>query len=201
MSKRNNRSNTTAASNNNIRVKARYVAKHSEKITIDFNGKKVEIRRIWDSKKRELLAELRELTQIPDMFKRNLSVIAACLSAVGLEWSDAPLKELGKVTWREGDKVCEAPSVRIKFLKNGGQLRMVRNTDGTERVDLDIVTKETVNRCIKDCQDWSDEDQAALDSYNAAASRRRADRERHEHYERTCISSFSCDEAFTSVGL
>lgn len=200
MSKKRNRSNT-AASNNNLHVKSRYVSKHSEKITVEFNGKLVEIRRVWDSKKKDLKEELNELAQMQDTYKRNLSVIAACLSAVGLEWSDAPIKSVGAVTWVEGDTTYEAPALRIKFLKNGGQLRMKRGSDGTESVELDIVTKTTVQQCIKDCQDWSETDQEALDNHTAAMNRRKADRERHERYERTYVSEFSCDEIFTQAGL
>jgi hypothetical protein len=161
----------------------------------------VEIRRIWDSKKKELREELKELAQIPNAYTRSLSVIALCLQAVGLKWSDAPLKEIGTITWQEGDQTLQAPAIKIKFLQNGGQLRLVRNADGTEHIDLDVVTKTTVEQCIKDCQDWSDEDQAALDSFNAAAARRRADKERHERYEKSYVSEFRIDEAFTNAGL
>lgn len=205
MSKRNrNQGNTVTVSNNTTsapRIKSHYVSKHSEKITVEFNGKLIEIRRVWDSKKKELKEELIELSQMQDTYKRNLSVIAACLQSVGLEWSDAPIKDVGTVTWCEGDKTYEAPALRIKFLKNGGQLRMVRGADGTESVELDIVTKTTVQQCIKDCQAWSDEDQLALDNHTAAMKRRKADKERHESYERKYVSTFSCDEAFSQVGL
>jgi hypothetical protein len=177
------------------------VSKHSEKLTVEFNGKLVEIRRVWDSKKKELKEELQELSQMQDTYKRNLSVVAACLSAVGLEWADAPIKDVGAVTWKEGDTTYEAPALRIKFLKNGGQLRMVRGADGTESVELDVVTKTTVQQCIKDCQAWTDEDQLALDNHNAAMKRRKADKERHENYERKYVSTFSCDEAFSQAGL
>lgn len=204
MSKRNNRTQSNTAGNNNSstpRIKSHYVSKHSEKLTVEFNGKLVEIRRVWDSKKKELKEELLELSQMQDTYKRNLSVVAACLSAVGLEWADAPIKDVGAVTWTEGDTTYEAPALRIKFLKNGGQLRMVRGADGTESVELDVVTKTTVQQCIKDCQAWSDEDQLALDNHTAAMKRRKADKERHENYERKYVSTFSCDEVFTNAGL
>ena len=203
MSKRNRNQSNTVSNNSTStpRIKSRYVSKHSEKITVEFNGKLVEIRRVWDSKKKDLKEELNELAQMQDTYKRNLSVIAACLSAVGLEWSDAPIKSVGAVTWVEGDTTYEAPALRIKFLKNGGQLRMKRGSDGTESVELDVVTKTTVQQCIKDCQDWSEADQEALDNHTAAMNRRKADRERHEQYERTYVSEFSCDEIFTQAGL
>lgn len=202
MSKRNNRAQgNTAESNNSLRVKSHYVSKHMEKMTVEFNGKQVEIRRVWDSKKKELREELKELAQIPDTYKRNLSVIAVCLQSVGLEWSDAPIKDVGTVTWCEGDKTYEAPAIRIKFLKNGGQLRMVRGADGTESVELDVVTKTTVSQCIQDCQSWTDDDQEALEGHIAAMKRRKADKERHERYERNYVSTFSCDEVFTNAGL
>lgn len=194
-------SNTATASNTAPRIKSRYVAKHTEKVTVEFNGKQVEIRRIWDSKKKELREELTELSQIPDTYTRSLSVIAACLQAVGIKWSDAPIKDVGSITWSEGDKTYQAPALRIKFLQNGGQLRMVRGADGTESVELDIVTKTTVHQCIRDCQSWTDEDQEALDDHTAAMRRRKADKERHERYERAYVSAFSFDEAFTKVGL
>lgn len=136
-----------------------------------------------------------------DTLKRSLSVIASCLQAVGIEWSEAPIKEVGTVEWKEGDDVYEAPALRIKFLKNGGQVRMVRNPDGTEHIDLDVVTKTTVSQCIADVQAWSEEDQEALDNHTAAMKRRKADKERHESYERKYVSTFSCDEAFSKVGL
>lgn len=203
MSKRNRNQSNTVSNNSTStpRIKSRYVSKHSEKLTVEFNGKLVEIRRVWDSKKKELKEELQELSQMQDTYKRNLSVVAACLSAVGLEWSDAPIKDVGAVTWTEGDTTYEAPALRIKFLKNGGQLRMVRGADGTESVELDVVTKTTVQQCIQDCQNWTDEDQEALDSHTAAMKRRRADRERHENYERKYVSTFSCDEVFSKAGL
>lgn len=202
MSKRNNRpQSNTSESNNSPRVKSHYVSKHMEKMTVEFNGKQVEIRRVWDSKKKELREELKELAQIPDTYTRNLSVIAACLQSVGIKWSDAPIKDVGVMTWQEGDNTYEAPALRIKFLKNGGQLRMVRGSDGTESVELDVVTKTTVQQCIKDCQAWTDEDQLALDNHTAAMKRRKADKERHENYERKYVSTFSCDEAFSQVGL
>ena len=202
MSKKRNQSNTATASNNDsLRIKSHYVSKHMEKMTVEFNGKQIEIRRVWDSKKKELREELKELAQIPDTYKRNLSVIAACLQSVGLEWSDAPVKDVGTVTWTEGDTTYEAPALRIKFLKNGGQLRMVRGADGTESVELDVVTKTTVSQCIQDCQSWTDADQEALEVHIAAMKRRKTDRERHERYERNYVSTFSCDEVFTNAGL
>lgn len=203
MSKRNNRtqSNTAASNINSLRVKSHYVSKHSEKLTVEFNGKQIEVRRVWDSKKQDLRKELKEISQMQDTLKRSLSVIAACLQAVGIEWSEAPIKEVGTVEWKEGDDVYEAPALRIKFLKNGGQVRMVRNPDGTEHIDLDVVTKTTVSQCIADVQAWSDEDQEALDNHTAAMKRRKADKERHERYERNYVSTFSCDEVFTNAGL
>lgn len=171
-------------------------------MTVEFNGKLVEIRRVWDSKKKSLKQELTELTETPDVFKRNLLVVDACLKAVGIQWSDAPIKEVGKVTWREGNDEYESPRIRIKFLKNGGQVRLCRNDDGTQKVELDVVTNTTVSQCIKDCQAWSDEDQTTLEAARTAAlNKRKEDRERHERYEQNYVHTFSCDEVFTRAGL
>jgi hypothetical protein len=197
--KRNNHSN--AVSNNSIRVKSHYVSKHSEKLTVEFNGKLVEIRRVWDSKKKELRKELQELSETQDVFRRNLLVIDACLKAVGLQWADAPIKEVGKVEWQEGGETYEGPATRIKFLKNGGQVRLCRKTDGTQAVELDVVTSTTVSQCIADVQAWSDEDQEALSAYNEAVKRRKADRERHERYEKNYVHTFNCDALFSQAGL
>lgn len=192
----------TGNKSNTPRIKSHYVSKDTEKMTVEFNGKLVEIRRVWDSKKKSLKQELTELTETPDVFKRNLLVVDACLRAVGIQWSDAPIKEVGKVTWREGNDDYESPRIRIKFLKNGGQVRLCRNDDGTQKVELDVVTNTTVSQCIKDCQAWSDEDQSKLEAARTAAmNKRKEDRERHERYERNYVSTFSCDEAFSQVGL
>lgn len=197
--KRNAQSNTGKS---NPRIKSHYVSKDTEKMTVEFNGKLVEIRRVWDSKKKSLKQELTELTETPDVFKRNLLVVDACLRAVGIQWSDAPIKEVGKVTWREGSDEYESPRIRIKFLKNGGQVRLCRADDGTQKVELDVVTNTTVSQCIKDCQAWSDEDQTALEAARTAALRKRKeDRERHERYEQNYVNTFSCDEVFTRAGL
>lgn len=203
MSKRNrNQGNTVTVSNNDsMRVKSHYVSKHMEKMTVEFNGKQVEIRRVWDSKKKELREELQELSETNDVFRRNLLVIDACLKAVGLQWADAPIKDVGSVEWKEGNETYTGPATRIKFLKNGGQVRLCRKSDGTQSVELDVVTKTTVSQCIQDCQSWTEEDQLALDNHTAAMKRRKADKERHESYERKYVSTFSCDEAFSQVGL
>lgn len=203
MSKRNNnRSNTVDNSSNSSAPRAkRYVARHEEPIEVELNGKMISIRRIWDSKKKEVKNELLELSQMQDPYKRGLAVIATCLAAVGIKWSDSPVKEVGKITWQEGDTVYEAPATKIKFLQNGGQLRLVRNADGTERIDLDVVTKTTVNQVIRDCQDWTDEDQLALENYTSGLARRKADRERHRRYEKAYVSEFRFDEAFVRAGL
>lgn len=201
MSKKRNNHSNAVSNNNSIRVKSHYVSKHSEKITVEFNGKQVEIRRVWDSKKKELKQELLELSETQDVFKRNLLVIDACLKSVGLQWADAPIKEVGRVEWQEGGETYEGPATRIKFLKNGGQVRLCRKADGTQAVELDVVTSTTVSQCIADVQAWSDEDQAALSAYNEAAKRRKADRERHEHYEKNYVHTFSCDALFSQAGL
>lgn len=200
MSTRNRNKSNTAS--NTPRIKSHYVSKDREKMTVEFNGKLVEIRRVWDSKKKLLKQELTELTETPDVFKRNLLVVDACLRAVGLQWSDAPIKEVGKVTWREGNEEFESPKIRIKFLKNGGQVRLCRNDDGTQKVELDVVTNTTVSQCIKDCSAWSDEDQTALESARTAAlNKRKEDRERHERYEQNYVHTFSCDAVFTRAGM
>jgi len=205
MSKRNrNQGNTVTVSNNTTsapRIKSHYVSKHMEKITVEFNGKQIEIRRVWDSKKKDLRKELQELSETQDVFRRNLLVIDACLKAVGIQWADAPIKDIGKVEWTEGGEVYEGPATRIKFLKNGGQVRLCRKADGTQAVELDVVTKTTVSQCIQDCQSWTEEDQLAMDNHTAAMKRRKTDRERHERYERNYVSTFSCDEVFTNAGL
>lgn len=201
MSTKRNRTKSNTASNT-PRIKSHYVSKDREKMTVEFNGKTVEIRRVWDSKKKALKQELTELTETPDVFKRNLLVVDACLRAVGLQWSDAPIKEVGKVTWREGNEEFESPKIRIKFLKNGGQVRLCRNDDGTQKVELDVVTNTTVSQCIKDCSVWSDEDQTALESARTAAlNKRKEDRERHERYEQNYVHTFSCDAVFTRAGM
>lgn len=202
MSKRNNRTQSNTVSNNNTpRVKSHYVSKHSEKLTVEFNGKLVEIRRVWDSKKKELKQELLELAETQDVFKRNLLVIDACLKSVGLQWADAPIKEVGRVEWQEGGETYEGPATRIKFLKNGGQVRLCRKTDGTQAVELDVVTSTTVSQCIADVQAWTDADQEALSAHNEAMKRRKADRERHERYEKNYVHTFSCDALFSQAGL
>lgn len=201
MSKCNHHSNNAASNSSTPRIKSRYVSKHEEQITVEFNGKQVSIRRVWDSKKQELRKELQELSETQDVFRRNLLVIDACLKAVGLQWADAPIKDVGKVEWTEGGEAYEGPATRIKFLKNGGQVRLCRKSDGTQTVELDVVTKTTVSQCIQDCQAWTDEDQANLNGHVAAMKRRKADKERHESYERKYVSTFSCDEAFSQVGL
>lgn len=168
---------------------------------MEFNGKQVEIRRVWDSKKKDLRKELQELSETQDVFRRNLLVIDACLKAVGIQWADAPIKDIGKVEWTEGGEVYEGPATRIKFLKNGGQVRLCRKSDGTQSVELDVVTKTTVSQCIQDCQSWTEEDQLTLDNYTEAMKRRKADKERHEKYEREYVHTFNCDALFTNAGL
>lgn len=204
MSNRNNRSNTTN-SNSTMRVKSRYVAKHEERVTVEFNGKQVQIRRIWDSKKKDLRKELQEISETQDVFRRNLLVIDACLKAVGIQWADAAIKDIGKVEWTEGGETYEGPATRIKFLKNGGQVRLCRKSDGTQSVELDVVTSRTVSQCITDVQSWTDEDQATLDGHVAAMQRRKADKERHERYEKQYVRTFNCDSllspAFEQAGL
>ena len=199
----NNRSNNTT--NSTPRIKSRYVAKHEERVTVEFNGKQVQIRRIWDSKKRDLKQELTEISETQDVFRRNLLVIDACLKAVGLQWAEVPIKDVGSVEWKEGNETYTGPATRIKFLKNGGQVRLCRKADGTQTVELDVVTSSTVSQCIQDCQSWSDEDQAALDGHVAAMQRRKADKERHERYEKNYVRAFNCDSllapAFTQAGL
>ena len=197
MSKRNNRTQ----SNTTPRIKSHYVSTHMEKITVEFNGKQVEIRRVWDSKKKELRKELQELSETQDVFRRNLLVIDACLKAVGIQWADAPIKEIGKVEWQEGGETYEGAAVRIKFLRNGGQVRLCRKADGTQSVELDVVTKATISQCITDVQSWTEEDQLTLDNHNEAMKRRKADRERHERYEKNYVHTFSCDELFSQAGL
>lgn len=188
-----------------MRVKSRYVAKHEERMTVEFNGKQISIRRVWDSKKQDLKKELLEISETQDVFRRNLLVIDACLKAVGIQWADAPIKDIGKVEWKEGGELYEGPATRIKFLRNGGQVRLCRKADGTQSVELDVVTKTTVSQCIADTQAWTEEDQAALDGHVAAMKRRKADKERHERYEKQYVSTFSCDSllapAFTQAGL
>lgn len=201
MSNRNNNRSNTTNSNSTMRVKSRYVAKHEERMTVEFNGKQVQVRRVWDSKKRELKKELTELSETQDVFRRNLLVIDACLKAVGLQWADAPIKDVGSVEWKEGNETYTGPATRIKFLKNGGQVRLCRKSDGTQTVELDIVTSTTVSQCITDAQAWTDEDQAKLDGHVAAMQRRKADKERHEKYEREYVHTFNCDALFTNAGL
>ena len=200
MSNRNNR-NTATINNSTPRVKSHYVSKHMEKMTVEFNGKQVEIRRVWDSKKQDLKKELLEISETQDIFRRNLLVIDACLKAVGLQWADAPIKDVGKVEWTEGGESYEGPATRIKFLKNGGQVRLCRKADGTQAVELDVVTNTTVSQCIADVQAWTEEDQAALSAHNEAAKRRKADRERHERYEKNYVHTFNCDALFSQAGL
>lgn len=199
---RNTASNVAGRNTEGNKVKSRYIAKDKEIITVTLGSKLVEIRRVWDSKKKSLKEELIKINNDePDTFKRNLLVVDACISAVGLKWADAPIKEVGNVAWKEGDDEYESPRVRIKFLMNGGQVRVVRNEDGTQKVELDCVTERTVTQCIKDAQSWSSEDQQALDAYKAGLQRRKADRQRHEAYEKAYVHTFSCESLFASAGL
>lgn len=191
--------------NNNggeAKVKSHYVAKDKEVITVALNGKQIEIRRIWDTKKKEFKQTLIQLSkENPDAFRRNLLIVNACLEVVGLKWADAPVKEVGKITWKEGEDEFEDARTRIKYLMNGGQVRVVRDTDGSQRVELDVVTERTVTQCIKDTNDWTEEDQDALAEHQAGQQRRYADRVRHERHEREYVHEFSCTELFTAAGL
>lgn len=199
------RNNATSNNNGNTSsstVKSHYVSKDKEIIKVRLGEREMEIRRVWDSKKKALKEELIQISNDnPDVLTRNALIISACLDAVGLKWADAPTKEVGRVTWKEGADEYESPKIKIKYLMNGGQFRVVRNSDGTQKIELDVVTEQTVVQCIKDAQDWSEDDQSALENHRAALQRRRLDRQRHEQYERQCVHTFSCEELFASAGL
>lgn len=183
-------------------LKGRYVAKDREVIKVRLGDKDREIRRVWDSKKKELKEELIEIqNSTPDVFRRNLLIINSCLYAVGLEWSDTPIKQVGKVSWREGNDEYEDAAIKIKFLRNGGQVRLCRNTDGTQRVELDCVTEKTVTQAIQDVYAWTEDDQADLEAHRAALARRKEDRKRHETYEQNYVRTFNVSSVFEQVGL
>lgn len=194
--------NTVGNNNSTPILKGRYVAKDREVIKVRLGDKDREIRRVWDSKKKELKEELIEIQNSnPDVFRRNLLIINSCLYAVGLEWSDTPIKQVGKVSWREGNDEYEDAAIKIKFLRNGGQVRLCRNTDGTQRVELDCVTEKTVTQAIQDVYAWTEDDQVALEEHRAALARRKEDRKRHETYEKNYVRTFNVASVFEQVGL
>lgn len=205
MAKTSKHTNGNTVGNNNSStpiLKGRYVAKDREVIKVRLGDKDREIRRVWDSKKKELKEELIEIQNSnPDVFRRNLLIINSCLYAVGLEWSDTPIKQVGKVSWREGNDEYEDAAIKIKFLRNGGQVRLCRNTDGTQRVELDCVTEKTVTQAIQDVYAWTEDDQADLEAHRAALARRKEDRKRHETYEQNYVRTFNVSSVFEQVGL
>lgn len=205
MAKTSKHTNGNTVGNNNSStpiLKGRYVAKDREVIKVRLGDKDREIRRVWDSKKKELKEELIEIQNSnPDVFRRNLLIINSCLYAVGLEWSDTPIKQVGKVSWREGNDEYEDAAIKIKFLRNGGQVRLCRNTDGTQRVELDCVTEKTVTQAIQDVYAWTEDDQVALEEHRAALARRKEDRKRHETYEQNYVRTFNVSSVFEQVGL
>lgn len=205
MAKTSKHTNGNTVGNNNSStpiLKGRYVAKDREVIKVRLGDKDREIRRVWDSKKKELKEELIEIQNSnPDVFRRNLLIINSCLYAVGLEWSDTPIKQVGKVSWREGNDEYEDAAIKIKFLRNGGQVRVCRNTDGTQRVELDCVTEKTVTQAIQDVYAWTEDDQADLEAHRAALARRKEDRKRHETYEQNYVRTFNVSSVFEQVGL
>lgn len=194
--------NTVGNNSSTPILKGRYVARDREVIKVRLGDKDREIRRVWDSKKKELKEELIEIQNSnPDVFRRNLLIINSCLYAVGLEWSDTPIKQVGKVSWREGNDEYEDAAIKIKFLRNGGQVRLCRNTDGTQRVELDCVTEKTVTQAIQDVYAWTEDDQVALEEHRAALARRKEDRKRHETYEKNYVRTFNVASVFEQVGL
>lgn len=204
MAKTKHTNGNTVGNNNSSTpiLKGRYVAKDREVIKVRLGDKDREIRRVWDSKKKELKEELIEIQNSnPDVFRRNLLIINSCLYAVGLEWSDTPIKQVGKVSWREGNDEYEDAAIKIKFLRNGGQVRLCRNTDGTQRVELDCVTEKTVTQAIQDVYAWTEDDQADLEAHRAALARRKEDRKRHETYEQNYVRTFNVSSVFEQVGL
>lgn len=205
MAKTSKHTNGNTVGNNNSStpiLKGRYVAKDREVIKVRLGEKEHHIRRVWDSKKKELKEELIEIQNSnPDVFRRNLLIINSCLYAVGLEWSDTPIKQVGKVSWREGNDEYEDAAIKIKFLRNGGQVRLCRNTDGTQRVELDCVTEKTVTQAIQDVYAWTEDDQADLEAHRAALARRKEDRKRHETYEQNYVRTFNVSSVFEQVGL
>lgn len=193
--------NTGNTGSNSTTLKGRYVARDREVIKVRLGEKEYQIRRIWDSKKKSLREELIDIQNTPDVLKRNLLIVNACLTAVGIEWSSSPVKCVGRVAWREGNEEYEDSSIKIKFLKNGGQVRLCRNSDGTQRVELDVVTEKTVTTVLRDVQAWSEDDQAALEEHRASMARRKEDRQRHEAYEQEYVRTFNVSHVFEQAGL
>lgn len=170
-------------------ITKRYVAKDKEKITVEFNDKVVEIRRIWDTKKSDTKVKIHEVEakNVPYV-QKTLELVRVCTEAVGIKWDAKKVANLGQTTWREDGDEYEDYATKILYLSNGGQVRICRRADGSQAIELDLITESTVKQVVADVRAWTDEDQEALEEYNRYRKSRAA---KHREFEAKYVREFT----------